>query len=153
MNRLLGVAAAALLFAGPVAAQDWSANPHAGTVRLSAGFTPDPYNISITAGGTIQASERFSGCRGYISHAPDVRLHWSSGNNLPLIISVSSQRDTTLVVNGPNGSWYCDDDSGEGLNPSLRFGSPMSGQYDIWIGSYGGDYVSGTLSISELYSN
>ena len=82
-----------------------------------------------------------------------MRLHWSGGGNLPLVISVSSNRDTTLVVNGPNGRWYCDDDSGEGLNPSLRFGSPMSGQYDIWIGSYSGDYVSGTLSISELYSN
>src|SRR5690606_41731528 len=97
MKNLLGVAVAALLIAGPVAAQDWSANPHAGTVRLSAGFTPDPYNISITAGGTIQASERFSGCRGYISHAPDVRLHWSSGDNLPLLISLSPPRDTTLA--------------------------------------------------------
>lgn len=153
MKNLLGVAVAALLVAGPVAAQDYSANPHAGTVRLSAGFTPDPYNISVTAGGTIRASERFSGCYGYISHAPDVRLHWSGGGNLPLIISASSSRDTTLVVNAPNGRWYCDDDSGEGTNPSLRFGSPMSGQYDIWVGSYGGDYVSATLSISELYSN
>ena len=153
MKNLLGVAVAALLIAGPVAAQDISANPHAGTVRLSAGFTPDPYNISVTAGGTIRASERFSGCYGYISHAPDVRLHWSGGGNLPLIISATSSRDTTLVVNAPNGRWYCDDDSGEGTNPSLRFGSPMAGQYDIWIGSYGGDYVSATLSISELYSN
>src|SRR5690606_41682480 len=58
----------------------------------------------------------------------DVRLHWSGGGNLPLIFSVSSSRDTTLVVNGPNGRWYCDDDSGEGTNPSLRFGSPMAGQ-------------------------
>lgn len=153
MKNLLGVAVAALLIAGPVAAQNYGLNPNYGTVRLSAGFTPDPYNVNVTAGGNIRAADRFSGCRGYISNAPDVRLHWSGGGNLPLVISAASSRDTTLVVNGPNGSWYCDDDSGEGTNPSLRFGSPMSGQYDIWVGSYGGDFVSATLSISELYSN
>ena len=29
--------------------------------------------------------------------------------------------DTTLVVNGPDGRWYCDDDGGNGsLNPALQ---------------------------------
>ncbi|MFN4297976.1 MAG: peptidase S1 [Brevundimonas sp.] len=153
MKNLFAAAFAALIIAGPVAAQDYSASPNYGTARLSAGFTPDPYNVTVTAGGSIRAADRFSSCRGYISNAPDLRLHWSGGGNLPLIISVSSSRDTTLVVNGPDGSWYCDDDGGEGTNPALRFGSPRSGQYDIWVGSYGGDYVSATLSISELYSH
>ncbi|MFN3536213.1 MAG: peptidase, partial [Brevundimonas sp.] len=85
MKTLFAVAVAALLVAAPVAAQDISASPNYGTVRLSAGFTPDPYNVSVTAGGSIRANDRFSDCRGYISNAPDVRLHWSGGGSLPLI--------------------------------------------------------------------
>ena len=39
-----------------------------------------------------------------------------------------------------------------GLNPSLRFGSPQSGQYDIWVGAYGGGNASAQLVISEVSS-
>ena len=51
-----------------------------------------------------------------------MRLNYRAGS-YPLIISVASRSDTTLVVNGPDGSWYCDDDGGNyGLNsgPALR---------------------------------
>ena len=101
-------------------------------------------------GGSIEAQSAVSSsCRGYISNAPDFELTYRAGN-WPLILTVEASADTTLVVNGPDGQWYCDDDGGEGTNPLIRFGNPQSGTYDIWIGTYSGGLSSGTLLITEL---
>ena len=103
----------------------------------------------------IDASQAVSpSCRGYITNAPDVRLNFQGGSNLPLILSVNSGADTTLVVNGPDGSWYCSDDEGvNGMNPMVRFNSPQSGRYEIWVGTYGSASLApAQLHISELYS-
>jgi hypothetical protein len=68
------------------------------------------------------------------------------------MISVLSRSDTTLVVNGPNGEWYCDDDSGEDTNPLVTLGS-NAGRYEIWVGTYSsGDPQPAVLSISEVAS-
>ena len=124
-----------------------------GTVTLRAGFTPDPQVISIRAGGSVNAENVASNCRGYISRSPDLELSYTSGS-LPLIISVDSGSDTTLVINGPDGRWYCDDDGGEnGTNPAMRINDPQSGTYDIWVGTYSsGQSQPASLNISELYS-
>ncbi|WP_420430636.1 peptidase S1 [Hyphobacterium sp.] len=139
---------------GTAQAQDWRLTPSYGSVSLSSGYTPDPYLVNLQSGGSIDASRSIGGnCRGYVANAPDYRLQYRAGTVLPLIISVSSSADTTLVVNGPDGRWYCDDDGGQGLNPSLRWNTPMSGQYDIYVGTYGtASYRNATLSISELNS-
>ena len=145
-------AVAALAAAGSAAAQDWRLPANYGAVTLYSGFTPDPFTLNVTSGGPIDASASVSSsCRGWISNAPDFELTYSAGS-LPLAISVNSASDTTLVINGPDGLWYCDDDGGDGLNPSLRWDSPPSGTYDIWVGSYQRANYSATLSISELYS-
>jgi hypothetical protein len=137
---------------GSVFAQDTSADPNYGTLSLSAGFQPDPRVVSLTAGGGISASSASSGCPGYIANAPDVRLYYTSGA-FPLKILVDSAADTTLVVNAPNGRWYCDDDSGNGSNPLLAFSSPQSGRYEIWVGTYSNSgYASADLYISERSS-
>ena len=144
-------AVAALAAAGSAAAQDWRLPANYGAVTLYAGFTPDPFAVNVTAGGTIDAASSVSSsCRGWISAAPDFELTYSAGS-LPLAISVNSNADTTLVINGPDGRWYCDDDGGaNGLNPSLRWDSPPSGTYDIWVGSYNGQPAAAVLGISEL---
>jgi hypothetical protein len=144
---------------GPSAAQtgdgpDFSLEPAYGQVDLTGGFTPDPHTVAIDAGGTIDASVlNQPGCVGRIARAPDFRLNWTAGSGaLPLIFSVASDSDTTLVINDAQGNWVCDDDGGEaGLNPSIRFESPASGQYDVWVGTYSeGDLQPSTLNISEL---
>lgn len=149
----LAVGAAALALAaiaGVAAAQDYSLPAVSGGVTLNAGFDPDPYRVSVTPGGSIEAQSAVSSsCRGYISNAPDFELTYRAGN-WPLILTVNASADTTLVVNGPDGQWYCDDDSGEGTNPLIRFGNPQSGTYDIWIGTYSGGLSSGTLLITEI---
>ena len=146
-------ALAAVASAGIATAQNYSLNPTYGTVNLNAGYTPDPYVVNVQSGGSQNAQNLSSSCRGFIANAPDVRVNYSAGS-FPLIFSVASSADTTLVINAPDGSWYCDDDGGNnGLNPAIRFGSPMSGQYDVWIGTYGNASLQpAQLHVSELYS-
>ena len=141
------------LAALPASAQDVDGRPNYGELSLDAGFADDPRIVDLAAGGDLNADRVSSDCRGFITNAPDYRLHYNSGS-LPLIISVASQSDTTLVVNGPDGSWYCDDDGGEnGLNPSVRFNEPLSGRYEIWVGTYSsGATQPAELHISELGS-
>jgi hypothetical protein len=152
--RLFIAAAAvgALAFAAPALAQDYNADTNYGELHLAPGFTPDPALISLRAGGTIDASTRFKECSGYITGQPDMRLYWDGDGSLDLKISAVSNADTTLVINGPDGTWYCDDDSGDDTNPSLTL-SPHSGRYEIWVGTYSsGDSKPAVVSISELTS-
>jgi len=150
MKQILGLAAVAVLMSAPAVAQDVSRSPSFGTVNLSAGFTPDPRTGEVVAGGSINASNTASGCNGRIASAPDVRVNWNGGGSLPLVFRTRSSSDTTLVINGPDGRWYCDDDSGGSLNARVVFRNATSGQYDIWIGTFGEQTAPATLVITEL---
>jgi len=143
--------AMALTMTASVSAQDYSLQPSFGSINLSSGFLPDPYERRLTAGGAIRAQDRFSNCRGYIANAPDFSLYYTAGSQ-DLFINVDSESDTTLVVNGPDGRWYCDDDGADSpFNPLLHWPTPQSGRYDIWVGTYrSGSGVPATLFISEL---
>jgi hypothetical protein len=147
------LAALALTAASGALAQDTSLDTNYGEVRLRTGFTPDPHVVPLQAGGSLAASNAGSNCTGFITDAPDVRLFFDAGS-LPLIISVASAADTTLVVNAPDGSFYCDDDGGvNGSNPSVRFNNPRSGRYEIWVGTYrSGSAQPARLHISEVGS-
>jgi hypothetical protein len=130
-----------------------------GDQRLDSGFIPDPVVVNVEAGGRVDANVATSEgvtasgyCTGYISRAPSVELTYEAGA-LPLYLAARGDRDLTLVVNGPDGAWHCDDDSGGDLNPELMFESPQSGVYDIYVGTFSeGAYESADaeLFISEL---
>ncbi len=130
---------------------DSTNTPNFGSATLRAGFTPDPYTIQLTSGGTVDLDDLFTGddCRGYASESPDFRISWS-GATSRLQFDFIADEDTVMVVRDPNSDWYCNDDDGEGLNPMVGLNDPISGTYNIWIGSYTyGDYISGTLAISD----
>jgi hypothetical protein len=135
---------------------DFSLEPAYGAVDLVSGFEPDPHTVAVAAGGAIDAAVlNQPGCVGSIAQAPDFRVNWTAGDNgLPLIFSVNSSADTTLVINDAQGNWVCDDDGGnEGLNPSITFAAPASGQYDVWVGTFTqGDLQDSTLNVSEVSS-
>ena len=60
-----------------------------------------------------------------------------------------SEGDTTLVIQAPDGSYRCDDDT-EDMNPLVE-GAFAPGTYKIWVGSYNeGEPSPYTLGISEL---
>jgi hypothetical protein len=149
MKNIAIAAAAVLLVAGPVTAQNTTLRANFGSINLSSGFTPDPYQVTIQAGGSRAAGNTASGCLGNVSDAPDFEVTYTSGS-LPLIFRTQSGVDTTLMVNGPDGRWYCDDDGSDGVNAMVVFEKPSSGTYDVWVGTYNGGVNPATLTISEL---
>ena len=154
MNRIvLGALALAAVAVAPgvSTAQTASRTANYGEVYLSAGFTPDPHEVGITAGGSIDAytdTDLPGACVGNISDAPDYEVTYQAGS-LPLVFRTLSNTDTTLIINGPNGSWYCDDDSWGDGDAEVRFNKPQSGTYDVWIGTFGGGTASARLIITE----
>ncbi|CAN5367984.1 peptidase S1 [soil metagenome] len=146
------LAAGAVTFVADTAsAQNSRLRPNFGSVRLRAGFTPDPYTVSVYAGGSIDAYEDTdlpAACVGNISDAPDFSVTYTAGR-LPLAFRAVSGSDTTLIVNGPDGRWSCDDDSFGDGDPQVVFRRPRSGKYDVWIGVLGGSGAQATLGITE----
>jgi len=131
---------------------DASASATYGEVYLDSGFDEDPYRVSVTSGGSIDASAIASGCTGMVARAPDFQLTYDAGS-LPLTFGVNGQVDTTLVINGPDGRWTCDDDSGGGTDPEVTYSRPQSGTYDVWVGAFGGESGSAELFVTELGSD
>ncbi|MGV3577441.1 peptidase S1 [Brevundimonas sp.] len=145
MLALAGVLAAV---AAPAFAQNAGLEPNFGSANLTVGFTPDPWSIDVVAGGDRDAARLGRGCVGKISDAPDFRLTYEAGS-LPLVFRTRSGDDTTLVVNGPDGRWSCDDDSFGDGDAEVRFNRPQSGVYDVWIGTYGDTPATGILILTE----
>lgn len=135
---------------------DFALDPTFFDENLITGFTPDPIDYPLQAGGDIWANGVDSSCAGFVAEAPDVRITYEAGNEYPLRFFVEGREDTTLLINQPDGQWSCNDDRVEGdLNPEIVFDRPMTGQYDIWVGTYEhpediGDFPEVTLRVSEL---
>lgn len=149
-GAILG-AGVATFGADSASAQNVGLNPNFGSARLRTGFTPDPYTVSVYAGGSIDAyndTDLPGACVGNISDAPDFSVTYTAGR-LPLAFRVVSGSDTTLIINGPDGRWSCDDDSFGDSDPQVLFRRPASGKYDIWVGVLGGSVAQATLGITE----
>lgn len=139
-----------LLAAGPgrVDAQDPSLKPIVGTKALKVGFAPDPFTVKLTAGGSVKTKK--GGVTAWVSKAPDYAIEYTAGK-LPLTFYVRSEKDTTLLINLPDGSWVADDDSGGALNPQITFKTPQSGRYDVWVGTIAENILpAATLHVTEL---
>ena len=147
--RLFLVASLALSLAPLAASQDPGLPPAYGDVRLDEGFLPDPHETDLTAGGTLEPA--VEGCAfGYVAEAPDVDLYYSTSGASDLYIYAVSGDDTTLLVNLPDGSWVCDDDSYGDGDPLIVIPAAPDGLYDIWVGTYGEDLAETTLYLSEV---
>jgi len=135
-----------------------SCDPITGTFRLAEDFTPDPFTVRLNSGGTVEVSRLnlCTGCRGYATRSPDIKLIWTgSSSDLRIYFEADdNSKDATIIVNTPNGTWLGNDDAFSGTrNPMLRLSGYGEGRYDIWVGSYNsGEYISGTLTITELNS-
>ncbi len=138
------------LAAGSAVAQNYNLNPSYGSIRLNAGFSPDPVTVRVRGGGDNHFSGG-GGCPGggWFANAPDYRVHYRAGG-FQLSFYVRAPGDTMLLVNDPNGNWFCNDDY-RGLDPALVFSNPRSGQYDVWVGTYNRSRVQNSrIYITEL---
>lgn len=144
------LAFAVLVYAAPAAqAQDYTLDPTYGNISLEEGFLPDPHLVELTAGGSIEVA--LGSCSyGYVANAPDVDFYYTTSGDSNLYIYGISGDDTTLLINTPNGSWVCDDDSYGDGDPIVVIRNAPSGLYNIWVGTYGDDLAASSLYISEI---
>jgi len=123
-------------------------DPRFGRIELAPGFSPDPRNVEVRAGGEIDVDVDTCSV-GYVSDAASIELSFGGSGGSELHIYARSGEDITLLVNSPSGDWLCDDDSlGDG-DPILSIPAAAAGVYDIWVGTYNGDEARATLSISS----
>jgi hypothetical protein len=123
-------------------------------IWLQRGFAPNPLTIDGHTTGTLSARRVFDQqttptgpCLGYISNTPDHILTLDTFFD-NLSVTVESERDTTLIVQGPGGIW-CNDDS-DSSNPRIA-GQWLPGSYQIWVGAYHASKQSPyTLRIRDL---
>ena len=72
---------------------------------------------------------------GFIAPEPSFRVQYAGeDDDRPLSFFFNADVDTSMMIYAPDGNWYCDDDSGGGLQPLLSFAQPLNGKYRIWIG-------------------
>ncbi len=136
VGLLTGLLVLGVFQAGAARSQSWDQPPTYGAYALSSGFSPSPKVIKVRSGGRTDITEKFPPpCVGFIAQAPDVDINYTAGE-AALVFTVLSGRDTTLIINDPDGVWYCDDDSGGNEGPRVVFTRPKTGNYNVWIGSY-----------------
>jgi hypothetical protein len=138
----------------PTTRLDFSLPPTYGATSLNAGFMPDPFIRLMTSGGNVNVSYLGGSCTGWATSAPDFSLNYTTGAFPTLRFYFVGNGDTTMIINAPDGTYTCVDDSSGTLNPTINFNEPASGRYDIWIGSYAqGSMTPGTLYVTESMSN
>lgn len=132
--------------------------PNYGTHSLNSGFPGDPGSWAIVAGGPVDlgALQVRGGAilSGWCAtESPDLRLHWGgSGGYLGFRFHAGDGvSDTGMVVNLPDGTWEHSGDCCGGWDPNLELSSSPAGEYNIWLYTGCGDFVPGTLYISEHY--
>lgn len=120
-----------------------------GDVNLDEGFVPDPHEISLVAGGSIEPD--FGECNyGHVAEDPDVDFFYTTSGGSNLYVYVNADEDTTLLINKPDGSWVCDDDLLGNRNPVVVVTGAAGGLYNIWVRTFGSDTAPATLYISEI---
>lgn len=133
---------------------NYSLPPNYGSTSLVSGFVPDPYQVGVTSGGSVNVSYLGGGCTGFATSAPDFSVNYTNGAFPTLRFYFLGNGDSTMVVNAPNGVYRCSDDSFGTLDPTIDYASPASGRYDVWIGSFSsGQFITGTLSVTESTGN
>jgi serine protease Do len=129
---------------------DIDLEPTFGDDAATTSFSDDPLIYPMASGGPIDVSYLGSGCVGFAAQAPDFRFQWTGNGGLLRFLFVAGG-DSGLVINAPDGSWHCNDDSYDTLNPTVDFPAGPSGRYDIWVTSYrSNDVIDGTLNITEF---
>lgn len=102
--------------------------------------------IQGRAGGTRAANELSPQCAGHIAMEPDHVFELEATTALKL--RVRSQRDTTLLLQGPGGEVLCNDDF-DGLNPGMD-AELAQGTWSVYVGTYSpSSYPEYTLNLSR----
>lgn len=134
------------LTTGPLARVQADSLPNVGAAGEAIAVEPGvARTVDGTSGGSLEADGLGTHCRGFIAARPNTSLVLASP--MELTLTTSSTADLTMVVRSPDGTFRCDDDTGEGNNP-LVYGPFPPGRVDVWIGSFQQDaHVPYVLSV------
>lgn len=95
---------------------------------------------------------------GYISASPALVFNYDNGgfsnSRKGVLLTMDDGNrgyscDTTLAVRDPNGQWYFNDDY-SGWNAGLRITNPISGQWTVFIGTYGRGSCDSELTLGSF---
>lgn len=101
-----------------------------GGLRLAEGTAPG--QLRGVAGGPREAARVGPGCAGFISDGPDHLLEVMEP--MELTVRADAEADTSLVIVGPNGRVFCNDDL-EGWTPAVRALFDR-GLYRVFVGAH-----------------
>lgn len=118
----------------------------------------DPYAIpGALAGGAVDVGSLNPDCPGTYTALP------AFGFVLPqptpylriFFVSDDASADAALIVQMPDGTWYCADDSPHSKQPIVDvIGNLATGSVSIWLGSFNpGESISGTLYLTRGSAN
>lgn len=103
-------------------------------LELEEDFLPDPATLTGFGGGSRLASELNPACLGWVRRAPNHRLITKGHHERLRIFVNGGDRDTTLVVRKPDGTFLCSDDV-DGRHPLVEFPT-TPGLHEVWVGTY-----------------
>mgnify|MGYP003382442037 CR=1 FL=1 len=110
-----------------------------------------PQSTTVVAGGNVDLGT----CAevpgfGHIVESPDFTMQYQDlGMGRSLEIRVNADGNAVLLVNPANGQWLFNDDT-NGLNPAIRINGAASGQYDIWVGTFGAPTCNAQLIVETF---
>ena len=126
----------------------------------------------MQAGGPVNLIDRRPDCSAAVgwgrgSEAPSVRVNWGGGSEALLrfyfMIDEAevvegpawTHYNPLLVVRDPAGNWMCNDDYAwpDKFSPILEYMHPEAGTYHIWVNSMEGNFIDGTLYITQIPGN
>lgn len=127
-----------------------------GEVSLAPGFPPGSVQVVGHTGGSYplpsiaNRDSKNKPCYGYGDETPDhIFVLEQDFSNLSILVN-SGGKNTTLVVKGPDGKFYCGDDTGSSEDASLRNLDLPTGSYQLWVGSVqAGQNWNYTLTVEE----
>ncbi|MCU0542168.1 MAG: hypothetical protein MUE44_08235 [Oscillatoriaceae cyanobacterium Prado104] len=150
-GSILTVAAIAAV-ALPVLAE----NANFGTLTLSQGFKSPTAVLRGATGGSYSlsaianADKRKNKCLGFATPTPDhIVVLQQDFSQLTLQVNTGG-KDTTLLVQGPDNTVRCGDDTGQNKDASIADAGWKAGSYRIWVGTIEPGVKSNyTLSVRE----
>jgi len=146
MQLRTAITLVAALCVALVSSESWAQGGTYGGGVIAPGSPP--LTLAGTSGGPRQARSMGGNCRGTIAVRPDHVINVVTPMQVRFEV-LNAGGDTTMVVVGPSGV-FCDDDSGNGLNPRV-IQQLMPGQYQVYIGTYAGrNLYPYTLQVSGM---
>ncbi|MEA5570249.1 hypothetical protein [Calothrix sp. UHCC 0171] len=127
-----------IFFTAPVLADA----AHFGTISLSPGFNPNATSISGYTGGAYSLSAitnrdiNNKACLGFADPTPDHIIILEQDFSQLKVLVNSGGTDTTLLIQAPDNTIYCGDDTGMNKDASINLKSLQAGKYKVWVGTF-----------------